>query len=133
MKLRAGFLQSTLLTVFITGLLVLFVGVITPARAVGTCYVDASAGGLNDGTDWTNAYTSLQSALADSCTDIWVAAGTYKPHASDRTVSFALETGTAIYGGFEGDETLLSQRDWEANVTILSGDLNGDDSGFTNN
>jgi predicted outer membrane repeat protein len=105
----------------------------TPARAAGLCYVNDNAAGSNNGTSWADAYTSLQSALADTCTEIWVAAGTYKPHASDRAVSFNLESGTAIYGGFAGTETLLSQRDYVANVTILSGDLNGNDNVFTNN
>lgn len=103
------------------------------ARAAGLCYVNDDAGGTNTGASWANAYTSLQSAIADSCTEIWVAAGTYKPHASDRAVSFALETGTAIYGGFAGTETLRTERNPTANLTTLSGDLLGNDSGFTNN
>ena len=35
--------------------------------------------------------------------------------------------GLAIYGGFEGTEVMLDQRDWNTNITILSGDINGDD------
>ena len=38
-----------------------------------------------------------------------------------------MKNNLAIYGGFDGVETDLSQRDWKNNVTILSGDLNGDD------
>jgi comEA protein len=104
-----------------------------PAHAAGTCYVNDDAAGTNSGTSWGNAYISLQSALADTCTEIWVAAGTYTPHASDRSVSFALKSGTALYGGFAGSETLLSQRNVTTNITVLSGDLSANDSGFANN
>jgi CSLREA domain-containing protein len=104
-----------------------------PALAAGTCYVNDNAAGTNSGTSWENAYISLQSALADTCTEIWVAAGTYTPHASDRSVSFALKSGVTIYGGFTGTETLLSQRNVTTNITVLSGDLSANDSGFTNN
>src|SRR5215475_1262798 len=76
---------------------------------------------------WANgtAFTDLQSALAASGSgdEIWVAAATYKPDASDRTKSFALKDGVGIYGGFVGTETLRSQRNPAANVTILSGDI----------
>jgi uncharacterized repeat protein (TIGR02543 family) len=44
-----------------------------------------------------------------------------------------LENGTAIYGGFAGTETLLTERNPTTNLTTLSGDLLGNDSGFTNN
>lgn len=37
-----------------------------------------------------------------------------------------MQNGLAIYGGFVGNETMLSQRDWMANETILSGDIDGD-------
>lgn len=92
-------------------------------------YVDASASGANNGSSWANAYTSLQSALAaSSCagTEIWVKAGTYKPGAL-RTNTFQLTT-VPVYGGFNGTETLRSQRNWSNNPTILSGDINGDDN-----
>lgn len=58
-----------------------------------------------------------------------MAAGTYRPAgpAGDRNATFQLKNGVAIYGGFAGTETLLSQRDWVTNVVTLTGDLNGDD------
>jgi hypothetical protein len=102
---------------------------ITSAQAAGRCYVNDDAGGANNGTSWTDAYTSLQSAFSDSCTEIWVAAGVYKPTTStDRNATFQLENGVSVYGGFAGTETLLSQRDPATNVTILSGDIDNNDS-----
>ncbi|MDX9881036.1 MAG: choice-of-anchor Q domain-containing protein [Prolixibacteraceae bacterium] len=98
-------------------------------------FVDASASGSNNGANWTNAYTSLQTAItaATSGTQIWVVAETYKPTTStDRGISFTLKNGVAIYGGFAGTETLPDQRDWEANVTILSGDIGTVDSSSDN-
>ena len=89
-------------------------------------YVKWDATGTHTGTSWTNAFADLQSALAaaSSGDEIWVAAGTYKPTTgTDRTISFALKNGVGIYGGFAGGETLRSQRNPIANITILSGDI----------
>jgi len=68
-------------------------------------------------------------------TEVWVAAGTYTPSANgDRTTSFPLKVGVDIYGGFIGTETDRNQRDPAANLTILSGDLLGNDGeDFANN
>lgn len=89
-------------------------------------HVDSSALGSNDGSSWTNALVNLQAAFsaATEGDEIWVAAGTYKPTAgTDRTATFTLKTGVAIYGGFLGTETSLVDRDFEANPTILSGEI----------
>ncbi len=104
-------------------------------------YVDAAATGANDGTSWDNAFMELQSALAlAACseavvTEIWVAAGEYKPdfdvasgeHTGDRVATFTLVGGVAVHGGFGGGETALEQRDWTTNTTVLSGDLADND------
>lgn len=87
--------------------------------------------GMDNGEcdSWATA-CDLQTAItiAISGDEIWVAAGTYIPHASDRTISFVLKNGVAIYGGFTGTETFRGQRDFTNNATILSGDLLGDDT-----
>ncbi|AYQ33527.1 T9SS C-terminal target domain-containing protein [Runella sp. SP2] len=106
---------------------------LTP-KLTGTIYVKANASGVNNGSSWTDAFTSLQDALAAACSgaQIWVASGTYKPTAdasgntapaNARTKTFVMKNGVAIYGGFNGTETELSQRNWRTNATILSGNI----------
>ena len=79
-------------------------------------YVRAGATGANTGFSWTDAFTDLQSALNYFCsgsdlTEIWVATGVYRPTATtNRSLSLAMKNGIAIYGGFAGSETALSQR-----------------------
>ncbi len=92
-------------------------------------YVNGNATGLNTGDSWGNAFTDLQSALADAGGEVWVAAGRYTPAAAGgaRSATFQLNTGHALYGGFVGGELTRDARDPVANVTALSGDLLGDD------
>jgi hypothetical protein len=102
----------------------------TTIAQAAVLYVNAAATGANTGNTWGDAFTSLQTALdsAKANTQIWVAAGTYKPTKQQggigpRYQSFSLKTAVAVYGGFAGKETQLSQRDWKSNVTICSGDI----------
>lgn len=96
----------------------------------GIIYVDKDATGANDGSSWADAYSDLQTALPQGTATkhIWVAAGTYTPHASDRKATFNIPNNVKVYGGFAGTEVDLSDRDIPANVTILSGDLQGNDN-----
>lgn len=76
-------------------------------------YVRANASGANNGTSWANAYTNLQTALSNASagTQIWVAAGTYKPTSgTDRGISFVMKNGVQLYGGFAGTENSLTHR-----------------------
>jgi len=95
-------------------------------------YVNANATGINDGSSWTNAYTNLQTALdTEASATYLIAAGTYTPstlNANSRKATFDLPSQTKLYGGFDGTETAISQRDPKTNITILSGDLNADDN-----
>jgi len=108
-----------------------------PAPAI--VYVKSSANGAGDGRSWSDAFPDLQQAL-DAAADrseihqVWVAAGTYRPSRrviaqNRRTSTFSMLPGLAIYGGFAGTETALGQRDPAAHPTILTGDLDGDDTG----
>ncbi|HLB72430.1 MAG TPA: hypothetical protein VJJ98_00270 [Sedimentisphaerales bacterium] len=99
----------------------------------GACiwYVDADATGTGTGHTWANAFNDLQDALAVAWAgeQIWVAEGTYKPDQGtgytpgDRTASFALVDGVVVYGGFDGTETSLAERDWRTHETVLSGQI----------
>jgi hypothetical protein len=98
-------------------------------------YVNANATGLNDGSSWANAYTNLQNAIANTQAgnEIWVAAATYKPTTgSDRNATFNLKNNVSIYGGFIGNETSRDQRNWERNLTTLSGDVGVSGSNLDN-
>lgn len=89
-------------------------------------FVNEAATGVGRGLSWTDAFTELPSALRSARTgdQVWVARGTYEPTlGTDRTSSFALPDGVAVYGGFAGTEATLGQRDWKANVTTLSGNI----------
>ena len=98
----------------------------TLASGQSPIYVSLTASGANDGSSWEDAYTSLVDGLANASfgDDVWISAGTYTPWgASD--LSFELPSGVKLYGGFEGTESSLAERDWEANPTTLSGDIDG--------
>lgn len=91
-------------------------------------FVKANASGSNDGSNWDNAYTNLQSALsaAGSGDEIWVAAGIHTP--PDASQSFTMVDGVSIYAGFDGSEKDRDERNWQSNATILSCDIAGDDN-----
>jgi T5SS/PEP-CTERM-associated repeat protein/predicted outer membrane repeat protein len=93
--------------------------------------VDPTATGVGDGSSWDDAMTSLQDALENvadcpSLEEIWLAEGTYVPDdGDDRTASFDMVDGIAIYGGFPagGGDGTFEARDPDLYPTILSGDI----------
>ena len=94
---------------------------------LGFVYVDIDAtGGANNGSSWADAFLDLQDGidLAVSGIEVWVAEGTYVPGAS-RSDSFASKSGVRVFGGFAGGETVRQQRDWNVQLTILSGEIGG--------
>ncbi len=92
---------------------------------VAIYYAKPGAGG--DCLNWASA-CDLQTVLGRAFPgdQVWVAEGVYKP-GTTRTSTFLLKDRISIYGGFAGTETELSQRDWQTHVSVLSGDVDGDD------
>lgn len=89
-------------------------------------YVDIDAADGGDGTTWATAYNDLNAALlvADAGSSVWIADGTY---VTPDSVSFFIDKELTVLGGFNGTETDASAADPDANVTILSGDVAGND------
>ena len=91
------------------------------ALGVGLILASASADAavLQVGTNWTGTpYPDVQSAV-DAATDgdeIWVEQGTYV-----LTNSIVVDKSLAIYGGFDGAETLREERDWTNQVVVVDG------------
>ena len=114
---------------------IFFLTVLIASEVFGAVFhVDGDNPASGNGSTWGNAYKTVQEAIgsAQAGDEIWVKSGTYLTGV-DRNYAFNLKADVAIYGGFDGTETLRSERDWRNNVTVLSGDISGDDSGFLNN
>jgi len=130
--MRKGTKLSVCLIILVF-LIVLGTAQMTAGRII---YVDAGASGANDGSSWADAYHYLQTALivATVGDEVRVAEGIYQPdqgvgRPGDRNASFQLENGVSIKGGYAGfGQPDPNARDINAYETILSGDLNGDDS-----
>ncbi|MDD4613461.1 MAG: right-handed parallel beta-helix repeat-containing protein [Synergistaceae bacterium] len=129
-----GFFFLAFLTLFFS-LFSLFCG--TTEGAVK--YVTRTGSGGKSGASWSDSLDEggFRSALdgAQPGTEFWVARGRYRPVTSlgtvpavARSASFALKTGVALYGGFAGTETSRDQRDPGANVTVLTGDIELNDT-----
>jgi len=98
-------------------LVVSLLGLAPAAAAAKVVYVSASqTNSLPDGISWATAFTGVQQGLdaAVAGDEVWVAAATYFEN-------ILLGDGVALLGGFGGDESDSTQRNWTTNLTILDG------------
>ena len=127
--MKAGLLS----TIAITTLSVAF---FAPMAAAEVIFVRATCDdGLNNGISWTDAHCGSQGLLdaldrAVPGDEVWVGQWIYKPDVPDgaNESSFVTPSGVAVLGGFAGTESSSDDRDSEAFVTTLSGDLKSDDN-----
>jgi len=106
-------------------LVLAILGVVIPGEA-SLIFVDLDASGTEDGTSWPDAFTDLQDALAEAQPGdtIWIAEGIYYPtDDGSRPTSFQIPGEVALYGGFAGIESVLSERNWLNFPVVLSGDI----------
>lgn len=98
---------------------------IEPMSLTNDTILYVMVGGNGECTSWNDS-CDLQIALgkANPGDQVWVAEGTYFPTTTnDPSATFNLESGVAIYGGFQGTELTLSERDWKLHVSTLSCDI----------
>lgn len=96
-----------------------------PGTAPKTVYINAAATGANDGSTWTNAYTSLWPAINNICADtVKVAAGIYKPALFSRDSAFLLQHNKVFLGGYPATGNATdAQRNPVLHPTVLSGNI----------
>jgi hypothetical protein len=106
-------------------------------------YVKAGNPSSNNGLSWATACGDLQAMInaSSSGDDIWVAEGIYKPNSypagctncsSSRNYTFLLRQGVRLYGGFEGIEKNVYQRNPKINKTYLDGNIGNSASQLDN-
>jgi predicted outer membrane repeat protein len=121
----------------VTMALFVFCGMLASPSDAAICRVTTNGSPAGDGSDWGAQARELNSALGDAaCTEIWVESGVYKPIVAanssavtraEREISFTIDRPMLLYGGFNGTETAREQRNPSVNLTVLSGDIDGND------
>src|SRR5258708_5540093 len=89
------------------------------ARAA-TFYVKTNGNDALSGASWALAKGSITNAMtsARAGDQVWVASGVY-------TQLVTMTAGVVLYGGFNGAETALAQRNWLTNLSWIYGAYQG--------
>lgn len=103
-----------------------------PAGSQLTCHAASDGSAAASGLDWSSA-TTLQAALGSgACSSIRLKQGIYRPTAgTDRSASFAINAPVHLLGGYTGNSTAPEERATDPRLTVLSGDIDGNDSNRT--
>jgi|GEM_PF-4163424 len=109
-------------------------GLLPLPLAAAIRHVDHTVPASGDGSSWASAFATLQEALAASSASdvIRIAAGSYHPDEgggyadNEPGARFDLVEGVTLEGGYPNGG---GGRDLSAHLTVLSGDLDGNDDG----
>ncbi|MDO8684074.1 MAG: right-handed parallel beta-helix repeat-containing protein [Armatimonadota bacterium] len=86
-----------------------------------TIYVSSNGNDANNGLSWIRPKKTVQAGIDAAAAlggNVWVKAGLYRER-------IALSPYVYVYGGFDGHEVEISQRDWVSSPTILDGQQGG--------
>ena len=119
-KFQVADWSKQVVTAVFLALLLLLTG--APGHAAVLRVNGASAADTPDGSSWTTAFKTIQSAVdaAHAQDEIWVAKGTYTG-TTDSVVDMS-EKMLVLYGGFAGTETSRGERNWDDNNTVIHGE-----------
>ena len=87
---------------------------------------EGEAAGKKDGSSWADATDDFRAAYENAGIyrgEVWVKKGVYRTGAD----AIALKANVTVRGGFAGNESTAEEADPNANVTVISGDANGND------
>ncbi|MBI5533088.1 MAG: right-handed parallel beta-helix repeat-containing protein [Deltaproteobacteria bacterium] len=94
-------------------------------QCASVIFVDPKATGAKDGSSWTDAFVTIDAALAAAKpgTQVWIAKGVYVRSNVMAPAVVKMQTEVKLYGHFKGDEDGIDQRDLTSkDETVLDGE-----------
>lgn len=94
-------------------------------------YVDGSVSSSGVGTSWSTACKTIQEGInaaysslgnpTSETAQVWVREGVYYVYTNSVDNTINMLEGVEIYGGFNGTETSIEQRNFQNNITTIDG------------